>query len=213
MRSNSSTANDHSSHCLLCAATQDCRLFVSWCSCKLPCMSHWTCGADMTGQNTLGRCRWTPRPFAVAVAMKLIYSYMLSWMPTSPNLRHSNPASSTTRTSSKPCLRSLAFRWTSWSLSPGRRTSSRRSTRWTCTSELSGTYLESIKLTRRFHALTSTKAAEHAGADVVKASESPLMCSLLYPGLQALDEQYLDVDFQFGGVDQVRRVTIIRPPL
>jgi len=53
------------------------------------------------------------------------------------------------------------------------------------------------------HALVTTKAAEHAGADVVKASESPLMSSLLYPGLQALDEQYLDVDFQFGGVDQV----------
>jgi tyrosyl-tRNA synthetase len=30
------------------------------------------------------------------------------------------------------------------------------------------------------------------------------MTSMLYPGLQALDEQYLDVDFQFGGVDQVR---------
>jgi tyrosyl-tRNA synthetase len=29
------------------------------------------------------------------------------------------------------------------------------------------------------------------------------MTSMLYPGLQALDEQYLDVDFQFGGVDQV----------
>jgi tyrosyl-tRNA synthetase len=28
------------------------------------------------------------------------------------------------------------------------------------------------------------------------------MCSLLYPGLQALDEHYLDVHFQFGGVDQ-----------
>ncbi|WVO22254.1 phosphoribosylaminoimidazolesuccinocarboxamide synthase [Cryptococcus decagattii] len=54
----------------------------------------------------------------------------------------------------------------------------------------------------RFHALTSTREAEHAGADVVKESESPLMSSLLYPGLQALDEQYLDVDFQFGGVDQ-----------
>ncbi|WVW83748.1 phosphoribosylaminoimidazolesuccinocarboxamide synthase [Kwoniella bestiolae CBS 10118] len=54
----------------------------------------------------------------------------------------------------------------------------------------------------KFHALTSTREAEHAGADVVKESESPLMSSLLYPGLQALDEQYLDVDFQFGGVDQ-----------
>lgn len=60
-----------------------------------------------------------------------------------------------------------------------------------------------LRLIIRFHSLTTTKAAEHAGADVVKASESPLMCSLLYPGLQALDEQYLDVHFQFGGVDQV----------
>ena len=51
--------------------------------------------------------------------------------------------------------------------------------------------------------MATNKAAEHAGADVVKGSESPLMSSLLYPGLQALDEQYLDVDFQFGGVDQV----------
>ena len=55
----------------------------------------------------------------------------------------------------------------------------------------------------RFHSLTTAKAAEHAGADVVKQSESPLMSSMLYPGLQALDEQHLDVHFQFGGADQV----------
>ena len=30
----------------------------------------------------------------------------------------------------------------------------------------------------------------------------PLLSGLLYPGLQALDEQYLGVDAQFGGVDQ-----------
>ncbi|ORY32565.1 hypothetical protein BCR39DRAFT_522888 [Naematelia encephala] len=54
----------------------------------------------------------------------------------------------------------------------------------------------------KFHNLVTTKAAEHAGADVVKASESPLMSSLLYPGLQCLDEEHLGVDFQFGGVDQ-----------
>lgn len=54
----------------------------------------------------------------------------------------------------------------------------------------------------RFNSLTTVKAAEHAGADVVKASTSPLMCSLMYPGLQCLDEQYLDVHMQFGGVDQ-----------
>lgn len=45
--------------------------------------------------------------------------------------------------------------------------------------------------------------ALRAGAEVVKQIASPLLSSLLYPGLQALDEQYLDVDFQFGGVDQV----------
>jgi tyrosyl-tRNA synthetase len=47
--------------------------------------------------------------------------------------------------------------------------------------------------------------AKKAGAEVVKQVESPLLSGLLYPGLQALDEQYLDVDFQFGGIDQVRR--------
>lgn len=57
-------------------------------------------------------------------------------------------------------------------------------------------------LTARFHALTTVNAAAHAGADVVKESDSPVMSSLLYPGLQALDEQYLDVHMQFGGVDQ-----------
>jgi tyrosyl-tRNA synthetase len=31
----------------------------------------------------------------------------------------------------------------------------------------------------------------------------PLLSGLLYPGLQALDEEYLGVDAQFGGVDQV----------
>lgn len=46
--------------------------------------------------------------------------------------------------------------------------------------------------------------AKKAGAEVVKQVESPLLSGLLYPGLQALDEQHLDVDFQFGGIDQVR---------
>lgn len=44
--------------------------------------------------------------------------------------------------------------------------------------------------------------AKKAGAEVVKQVASPLLSGLLYPGLQALDEQYLDVDMQFGGVDQ-----------
>ncbi|KAJ6510445.1 tyrosine tRNA ligase [Mycena sanguinolenta] len=44
--------------------------------------------------------------------------------------------------------------------------------------------------------------AKKAGAEVVKQVESPFLSGLVYPGMQALDEQYLDVDFQFGGVDQ-----------
>lgn len=50
--------------------------------------------------------------------------------------------------------------------------------------------------------------AKKAGAEVVKQVESPLLSGLLYPGMQALDEHYLDVDFQFGGVDQVRSYTV-----
>lgn len=41
-----------------------------------------------------------------------------------------------------------------------------------------------------------------SGAEVVKQTDNPKIASLLYPGLQALDEQFLNVDAQFGGVDQ-----------
>ncbi len=54
----------------------------------------------------------------------------------------------------------------------------------------------------RLASVTSYKDAKKAGAEVVKQSDNPKMSSLLYPTLQALDEQYLDVDAQFGGVDQ-----------
>ncbi len=51
-------------------------------------------------------------------------------------------------------------------------------------------------------ALSSFKESKKAGAEVVKQSDNPKMSSLLYPILQALDEHYLEVDAQFGGVDQ-----------
>lgn len=50
--------------------------------------------------------------------------------------------------------------------------------------------------------ITNLKTAVHAGAEVVKQSESPAIASIHYPILQALDEEYLDVDAQFGGIDQ-----------
>jgi len=54
----------------------------------------------------------------------------------------------------------------------------------------------------RLCAIVTEHDAKKAGAEVVKQVESPLLSGLLYPGLQALDEQYLGCDFQFGGVDQ-----------
>ena len=51
--------------------------------------------------------------------------------------------------------------------------------------------------------LVTEHDAKKAGAEVVKQVDSPLLSGLLYPGMQALDEQYLQCDFQFGGVDQV----------
>lgn len=47
-------------------------------------------------------------------------------------------------------------------------------------------------------------AAKKAGAEVVKqvGDEKATLSSLIYPIMQALDEEYLDVDVQLGGVDQ-----------
>ncbi|KAM0793255.1 hypothetical protein ACM66B_000717 [Microbotryomycetes sp. NB124-2] len=50
--------------------------------------------------------------------------------------------------------------------------------------------------------ITTEHDARKAGAEVVKQVTSPVLSGLLYPLLQALDEEYLKVDFQFGGVDQ-----------
>jgi tyrosyl-tRNA synthetase len=54
----------------------------------------------------------------------------------------------------------------------------------------------------KMSAMTTTRDTQKAGAEVVKQVETPKMSGLLYPILQALDEQYLEVDAQFGGVDQ-----------
>lgn len=50
--------------------------------------------------------------------------------------------------------------------------------------------------------------AKKAGAEVVKQVDNPLLSGLLYPILQALDEEYLKVDAQFGGVDQRKIFTL-----
>lgn len=54
----------------------------------------------------------------------------------------------------------------------------------------------------RLNTLCDLRQARHAGAEVVKQARNPKMTSLLYPSLQALDEEYLKVDAQLGGIDQ-----------
>ena len=54
----------------------------------------------------------------------------------------------------------------------------------------------------RLAAIVTEHDAKKAGAEVIKQVDSPLLSGLIYPGLQALDEEYLKVDAQFGGVDQ-----------
>ncbi|XP_069478556.1 tyrosine--tRNA ligase, cytoplasmic [Ambystoma mexicanum] len=54
----------------------------------------------------------------------------------------------------------------------------------------------------RLSSVVTQHDVKKAGAEVVKQVEHPLLSGLLYPGLQALDEEYLKVDAQFGGIDQ-----------
>jgi len=49
---------------------------------------------------------------------------------------------------------------------------------------------------------TRISVAQKAGAEVVKQTADPFLGGLCYPLMQALDEEYLGVDAQFGGVDQ-----------
>ncbi|XP_026463039.1 tyrosine--tRNA ligase, cytoplasmic-like [Ctenocephalides felis] len=60
----------------------------------------------------------------------------------------------------------------------------------------------------RFSSVISEHDAKKAGAEVVKQVEHPLLSGLLYPTLQGLDEEYLKVDAQFGGVDQRKIFTM-----
>jgi tyrosyl-tRNA synthetase len=55
---------------------------------------------------------------------------------------------------------------------------------------------------RRLEAMTKLSTARKAGAQVIKQSDDPFLGGLIYPIMQALDEQYLDVDAQLGGIDQ-----------
>ncbi|KAL8950260.1 MAG: hypothetical protein Q9222_003704 [Ikaeria aurantiellina] len=54
----------------------------------------------------------------------------------------------------------------------------------------------------RLSSVVTEHDSKKAGAEVVKQVQNPTLSGLIYPLMQTLDEQYLDVDVQFGGVDQ-----------
>ncbi|RCK62943.1 Tyrosine--tRNA ligase, cytoplasmic [Candida viswanathii] len=56
--------------------------------------------------------------------------------------------------------------------------------------------------------IVSQNDAKRAGADVVKQVANPLLSGLIYPLMQAIDEEHLGVDAQFGGVDQ-RKIFVL----
>ncbi|MBI4983519.1 tyrosine--tRNA ligase [Candidatus Woesearchaeota archaeon] len=60
---------------------------------------------------------------------------------------------------------------------------------------------------------TSINDARRAAAEVVKFGDNPKLSGLIYPLMQALDEVYLNVDVQYGGVDQRKILMFARENL
>ena len=61
--------------------------------------------------------------------------------------------------------------------------------------------------------MTSTHDCLKAASEVVKLGDNPKLSGLVYPLMQALDEQYLDADVQLGGLDQRKILVFAREAL
>lgn len=60
---------------------------------------------------------------------------------------------------------------------------------------------------------TSVHDCHKAASEVVKMGDSPKLSGYIYPLMQALDEQYLEVDMQIGAVDQRKIFVLARDQL
>lgn len=65
----------------------------------------------------------------------------------------------------------------------------------------------------RLAALNTFDRCKRAAAGVVRFGENPKLSGFVYPILQALDEQYLDADVQYGGIDQRKILAFARESL
>ena len=59
----------------------------------------------------------------------------------------------------------------------------------------------------------SSPSRVNVPSEVVKLGDSPKLSGYIYPLMQALDEQYLDVDMQLGGNDQRKIMVLAREKL
>lgn len=59
----------------------------------------------------------------------------------------------------------------------------------------------------------SVHDAHKAASEVVKMGDNPKLAGLIYPIMQALDEEYLGVDIQYGGIDQRKILVLARESL
>lgn len=69
-----------------------------------------------------------------------------------------------------------------------------------------GYFNDLLKLSMAVHIKDATKAA----SEVVKMDENPRLGNIIYPLMQALDEEYLKADIQFGGLDQRKILVFAR---
>lgn len=65
----------------------------------------------------------------------------------------------------------------------------------------------------KFSTMTSVHDATKAASEVVKFADNPKLSGLIYPLMQSLDEEYLGVDVQYGGIDQRKILMFARENL
>src|SRR3989344_6040508 len=65
----------------------------------------------------------------------------------------------------------------------------------------------------RLSMLSNINDCKKAASEVVKMSDNPKLGNLIYPLMQALDEEYLKVDIQFAGLDQRKIMVYARENL
>jgi len=61
--------------------------------------------------------------------------------------------------------------------------------------------------------MCSVRDCKKAASEVVKFEENPYLGGMIYPIMQALDEQYLNADVQYGGLDQRKILMFARENL